>query len=49
MAHDHAPSSGHPDMDYAEHEKTYAMFLGLAKWGTIGCVAIVVLLGILTL
>ena len=49
MAHDQAPSSGHPDMDYAEHEKTYAMFLGLAKWGTIGAVAVVILLGFLTL
>ena len=49
MAHDNTPSSGHPHMDYAEHDKTYAMFLKLAKWGTIGCVAIVVLLGYWTL
>ena len=49
MAHDHAASSGHPDMDYAEHEKTYAMFLGLAKWGTIVAIGIVIVLGILTL
>ncbi len=30
--HDHAAGSG---MDYAEHERTYAMFLGLVKWGSI--------------
>ena len=27
-------------MDYAEHEKTYSLFLGLAKYGTIACVAL---------
>ena len=30
------------EMDYAEHEKTYSMFLGLAKYGTIACVALLV-------
>ncbi len=30
---DNAPASaGHPDMDYAEHESTYALFLTLLKW-----------------
>ncbi len=24
-------SNGHPDMDYAEHQKTYASFLRLTK------------------
>ena len=28
------------EMDYAEHEKTYSLFLGLAKYGTIACVAL---------
>lgn len=32
-------------MDYAEHDKTYARFLGLVKYGTISVVAI--LLGML--
>lgn len=41
MASDlHASNSG-SGMDYSEHERTYAMFIGLVKWGTI---AIVVLL-----
>ena len=36
MADHHAASSaGHPDMDYAEHERTYRGFTAFAKWGTI--------------
>ncbi len=27
-------------MDYSEHNKTYARFLTMAKWGTIVCVAL---------
>ena len=42
-------TSGHPDMDYAEHERTYAMFTGMMKWGTIGCIGIMVLLAWTTL
>lgn len=42
-------TGGHPDMDYAEHEKTYEMFIALFKWGTVFCVGCVVLLGVLTL
>lgn len=30
------------EMDYAEHEKTYLMFLTLAKFSTLGCIAILV-------
>lgn len=37
---------GSSAMDYAEHERTYALFIGLAKWGIIGCVAIMVLMAI---
>lgn len=29
-------------MDYAEHERTYALFLGLTKWVVIGCTALLV-------
>ena len=42
-------SGGHPDMDYAEHEKTYELFIGLFKWGTVFCIGCVVLLAVLTL
>jgi Bacterial aa3 type cytochrome c oxidase subunit IV len=27
-------------MDYSEHEKTYALFNALLKWGVIGCVVL---------
>lgn len=29
-------------MDYAEHEKTYAMFITLSKYGTLACVALMI-------
>ncbi len=38
----HAAAGGHPDMDYAEHDRTYHQFLGLIKWGG-GAVILVVL------
>lgn len=42
MAHDApaGPVETGAAMDYVEHEKTYAMFVGLAKYGTLGCVAL---------
>ena len=30
------------EMDYAEHDKTYSMFLGLAKWGSLVVAAILI-------
>jgi Bacterial aa3 type cytochrome c oxidase subunit IV len=42
MAHGQAPESGHPDMDYAEHEKTYEGFLRFTVIGIIWCLTIVV-------
>jgi len=33
-----------PVMDYPEHNRTYAMFLGMAKWGTISVVVILILM-----
>jgi hypothetical protein len=48
MADNHA-EGGHPDMDYAEHERTYALFLTLTKYGAIACIALVVILAVLTL
>jgi hypothetical protein len=29
-------------MDYSEHEKTYSMFLALAKWGSLVVAAILI-------
>ena len=49
MANETAVTGGHPDMDYAEHEKTYAFFTTLFKFGTIFCVAAVLVLALVTL
>lgn len=40
---DHTPSGPvelGASMDYAEHDRTYSMFLALAKWGSLFCVAL---------
>ena len=47
MADDH--NAGHPAMDYAEHERTYEMFTGLAKWGTISMVVLMILMAVFLL
>ncbi len=44
MVDDKALSAGHPDMDYAEHEKSYELFLWLLKNGAIGVVVILIIL-----
>ncbi|QXX75989.1 aa3-type cytochrome c oxidase subunit IV [Methylovirgula sp. HY1] len=49
MVEQHAAATGHSDLDFAEHEKTYHMFLGFVKYGTISVILIVILLAILTL
>jgi hypothetical protein len=42
-------ATGHADMDYAEHERTYRRFLTLMKWGAIHCIIILIILAFLTL
>ena len=37
---------GQSAMDYAEHEQTYALFLGLTKWGIIVICALLVLMAV---
>ena len=37
-------SGGHPDMDYAEHEATYALFLRLLKVVAVVTVLIIIFL-----
>lgn len=44
MAENHAPAGGHPDMDYAEHEGTYALFLFLVKWTIIATIVVLALM-----
>jgi hypothetical protein len=41
MAEHHMAQGGHPAMDYAAHERTYALFVSLAKYGTMVAIAIV--------
>ena len=48
MAHDHVAHDA-PEMDYPEHEKTYAMFVGLAKWGTILMVLLMIFMAVFLL
>ena len=31
-------------MDYAEHERSYAMFIAMTKWGAIGIAILLVLM-----
>jgi len=38
-----------PVMDYPEHNKTYALFLGMAKWGTISVIVILILMALFLL
>jgi hypothetical protein len=40
---DHSPSPNNA-MDYSEHQRTYALFGKLMKWGIIGCVVILLLM-----
>ena len=46
MANHQSVATGHPDMDYAEHENTYKLFISMTKWGTIGVIAIVVFMAV---
>ncbi len=53
MADNHGAAAGdragHPDMDYAEHEKTYKFFVALTKWGVISNVVLLTLMAIFLL
>ncbi len=40
--HTTAPAELGAPMDYSEHEKTYAGFTGLVKWGTVALVALMI-------
>ncbi|CEJ14238.1 Bacterial aa3 type cytochrome c oxidase subunit IV [bacterium YEK0313] len=35
---------GTAPMDYAEHEKTYELFVGLTKWGSVAVVLVLILM-----
>lgn len=38
-SHDHSVELG-ADMDYNEHTATYSLFVSLAKWSAITCIAL---------
>lgn len=42
MAEDATAQGGHPDMDYAEHEWTYGLFIKLLKY-VIGLVVLILI------
>lgn len=44
MADNQVTPAGHPDMDYAEHDKTYDLFIFLTKWTIIGCTVLLILM-----
>ena len=44
MAENHAQSANHPAMDYAEHEKTYRMFIRAIKWTVAGVALLLALM-----
>jgi hypothetical protein len=35
-------SQGNKNMDYAQHEHSYDLFIGLVKWGAIACIVLLV-------
>lgn len=40
------PSEGHPAMDYAEHQRTYKMFLKLSVYIVVATVALMAFLAV---
>jgi hypothetical protein len=46
MASNEVAAGGHPDMDYAEHERTYRGFLTFAKIGIVFVIALLVFMAV---
>ena len=46
MANHQAHTDGHPTMDYAEHEHTYALFMNIVKYVSSGVVILLILMAI---
>ena len=42
-------SEGNENMDYAQHQRTYAVFVDLVKYGTIGVAVILILMAMVLL
>ena len=39
-------SQGNENMDYAQHQRTYDLFIGLVKYGSLATIGILVLMAI---
>jgi hypothetical protein len=39
-------TGGHPAMDYAEHERTYRLFIAMTKWSTIALVLLMIFMAV---
>lgn len=48
MAADHTHSHDASAMDYAEHDRTFALFAALIKWGTVVSIGFTLLAGAAT-
>ena len=46
MASNEVAAGGHPDMDYAEHDRTYAGFLTFTKFGVVFVVALLIFMAV---
>ena len=39
-------ADGHPAMDYAEHERTYRLFITMTKWSTVALVLLMIFMAV---
>jgi hypothetical protein len=46
MSEVQAVAGGHPDMDYAEHDRTYVRFVKMTKWGIIFLVLLLIFMAV---
>lgn len=42
-------SQGNENMDYAQHQRTYNLFIGLVKYGSVAVIGILILMAIFLL
>jgi hypothetical protein len=49
MAETHAITDGLSDMDYAQHDRTYALFLKLVKYVVIGLLCLLIFMAVVLL
>ena len=42
-------SQGNENMDYAQHQRTYDLFIGLVKWSSLATIGVLILMAIFLL